>query len=322
MQNDPNQGDRNQRRATRRDPYSRWSRLPPVFRSGEYRIPAAGEEPQRIILHVKTATLDRAQILAEKAGAASLSDYCAGLLSRAIDDESYRSQVAESEARRGKLEGLNAIADDPDYLAEWREKSESAEFSPATHPTDDDSLDSGAALTVPIHDVRFLDPDDAIDGEADGQGSPDAPPVVRIERSRPQGEPRISERIRPDVLSESARDVVIRGLGTDEPSSEDFLPALRAGRQVRPEKGEELLRALDQVEAELRGVNLLERRLSYSLHRLALESQVLLTELWPGVFDDSTIELIRAVQERVERILSGLEISYAPDDGPGAEGGT
>jgi hypothetical protein len=46
------------------------------------------------------------------------------------------------------------------------------------------------------------------------------------------------------------------------------------------------------------------------LHRLSLESQVLLTDAWPGVFDERMIAAIRSVQEAVERILSGQDIRY------------
>jgi len=68
--------------------------------------------------------------------------------------------------------------------------------------------------------------------------------------------------------------------------------------------------ALHQIEADQHGASMLDRRLAYALYRLALESQVLLTEAWPGVFDDRTISAIRAVQEMVERILSGQDIRY------------
>ena len=68
--------------------------------------------------------------------------------------------------------------------------------------------------------------------------------------------------------------------------------------------------ALHRLEAEQQGASVLDRRLAYALHRLALESQVLLTEAWPGVFDDRTVGAIRAVQEVVERILSGQDIRY------------
>ena len=65
---------------------------------------------------------------------------------------------------------------------------------------------------------------------------------------------------------------------------------------------------------------MLDRQLSYALHRLAMESQVLLTEAWPGVFDRSMVGTIRAVQEMVERILSGRDVRfYQPGEIPDAE---
>ena len=52
--------------------------------------------------------------------------------------------------------------------------------------------------------------------------------------------------------------------------------------------------------------------MAHALHRLALESQVLLTDAWPGAFDARMIATIRTVQEAVERILSGQDIRYYP----------
>ena len=94
------------RRVAKRDPYSRWRRLPPVFRSGEHKLPGAGDEPQRIILYLKGALLDQAEEQAEKAGVPTLQEYCAGLLARAIEVERVKHQVADVEAKRGPLRGV------------------------------------------------------------------------------------------------------------------------------------------------------------------------------------------------------------------------
>src|SRR5262249_44705907 len=91
-----------------------------------------------------------------------------------------------------------------------------------------------------------------------------------------------------------------------------FLPCLRRGVPVPDAKASELIRALHQLELEHRGAEVLDRRMAHALHRLALESQVLLTDAWPGVFDDPMIVTIRTVQEAVERILSGEDIRYYP----------
>jgi hypothetical protein len=41
---------------------------------------------------------------------------------------------------------------------------------------------------------------------------------------------------------------------------------------------------------------------------------VLHTDAWPGAFDEWTVDTLRAVQEAVERILSGQDIRYFSDD--------
>ncbi len=91
-----------------------------------------------------------------------------------------------------------------------------------------------------------------------------------------------------------------------------FLPCLRRGVPVTDKKTTELIRALGQLEREYRGAEMLDRRVAHALHRLALESQVLLTDAWPGVFDARMIAAIRSVQEAVERILSDEDIRYYP----------
>ncbi len=99
-----------------------------------------------------------------------------------------------------------------------------------------------------------------------------------------------------------------------------FLPCLRRGEAVPPIRVSELTRALGELEEELRGAELLDRRTAHALHRLALESQVLLTDAWPGVFDDNAVAAIRTIQEAVERILSGADIRYYPAPAePGSE---
>ncbi len=107
----------------------------------------------------------------------------------------------------------------------------------------------------------------------------------------------------------AAMEVLWRHLGFDG-SDQGFLPCLRRGVPVPAAGSAELVRALHQLEADHRGAEVLDRRLAHALHRLALESQVLLTDAWPGAFDARMIGVIRAVQEAVERVLSGQDIRY------------
>jgi hypothetical protein len=115
----------------------------------------------------------------------------------------------------------------------------------------------------------------------------------------------------------SAFDVIARHAGSgDDPWA--FLPSLRRGEPVPPVKSAELIYALNQLEEQLKGVDTIDRRTAHALHRLALESQVLLTDAWPGAFDERVITAIRTVQEAVERILSGQDIRYYPTPQPRA----
>ena len=108
----------------KRPRFSRWRRLPPVFRSGEHRPIGSGNELDRIILYLPSRLLDLAEALAEKAGVAAVQDYCSRLLARALEAEQVQQKVAQFEARRGPLEGLKEIAEDADYLAEWQAQSD------------------------------------------------------------------------------------------------------------------------------------------------------------------------------------------------------
>ena len=113
------------------------------------------------------------------------------------------------------------------------------------------------------------------------------------------------------VSDRTALEVLWRhvGMGGDDAG---FLPCLRRGVPVPADKVSELVQALNRLELDHRGASVLDRRMAHALHRLALESQVLLTDAWPGVFDDPMIAAIRSVQEAVERILSDQDIRYYP----------
>src|SRR5258708_161029 len=102
-----------------RPKFSRWRRLPAVFRSGEFKMPDPSQDEQLVSLYIPGAMLDLADSQASKLGVPTVQEYCADLLMRAIDGERARVHVEEIEARRGTFEGLHEIASDPQYLAEW-----------------------------------------------------------------------------------------------------------------------------------------------------------------------------------------------------------
>ena len=298
----------------KRPRFSRWRRLPPVFRTVENRPIGTGNELDRIILYLPTRVLDLAEALAEKAGVPAIQEYCERLLIQAIEAEQVRQKVSGFEARRGPLEGLREIAEDPEYLSEWQERSEPRP-APLPRPP-------GDAITV---DLALSDGDDAAMSPEPEEGGvwfmessgddPAASPDQAGPPDAPRPAPLAVARAAPHPVrvfaDRSALDVLWKHVGADG-DPQGFLPCLRRGVPVPGTRSAELLHALTQLELEHRGAEVLDRRMAHGLHRLALESQVLLTDAWPGAFDERMIATIRAVQEAVERILSGQDIRYYP----------
>ncbi len=58
----------------KRPRFSRWRRLPPVFRSGEHRPIPTGNDLDRIIIYLPSRLLDLAEVLAAKAGIPAIRD--------------------------------------------------------------------------------------------------------------------------------------------------------------------------------------------------------------------------------------------------------
>jgi len=300
-----------------------------VFRTGEHRPTDSGTDLDRIILYVPARILDLAEALAEKAGVPTVQDYCALLLMRSLENERVQQKVADFEARRGPLEGLKQIANDPDYLAEWQEQSETKpETSPPNAAGDGktgistrsskDSITVG--IVLPGVEVGPLEPASEIVFSDEVEQAPrairqsvDVEPAAGVI-------PILSNKPAVFKMTESpAIDVISRHAGSGE-DQWGFLPCLRRGEPVPATKAAELIYALNQLEAELKGALAIDRPIAHGLHRLALESQVLLTDAWPGAFDERVITAIRTVQEAVERILSGQDIRYYPaPQAPGSE---
>jgi hypothetical protein len=307
----------------KRPRFSRWRRLPGVFRTGENRPVDSGTDLDRLILYVPARILDLAEVLADKAGAPTVQDYCALLLMQALENERVKRKVSDFEARRGPLEGLKQIANDPDYLAEWQERSGSRPESPTAgnSSSHDPSGKSPPAVNEPITvDIALAEGDvRTLDSTPENRGAE----IAQKEEKHHHARSMVAESdagVVPFVSLEStvvkmteslAVDVVSRHAGSGEDQS-GFLPCLRRGEPVPAVKAAELIYALNQLEAELRGADTIARRTAHHLYRLALESQVLLTDAWPGVFDERVITAIRTVQEAVERILSGQDFRYYP----------
>lgn len=258
-----------------RPKYSRWRRLPAFFRSGEFKMPDPREEEERVSLYIPGMMLDLAEEQAQRAGAGSVQEYCAELLQRAIEGEHAREQVAELEARRGTLAGLNEIASDPEYLAEWSARSTGRESVAPRSPHEG---------SVPLD-----------------RGTSDAPAIpVRM--------PYIPQRVG-DTFDTPA-EVVLRHAGVEGNDPNSFLVCMRRGEPPPLAQVAELAQALQSLEEDLHNLAVIDRRLAFALHRLAFEAQLLHTDAWPGSFDEWTVETLRAIQEYVDRILSDEDIRY------------
>ena len=277
--------------------------MPGLYRTGEEKLPDVNEELQRLSHYVPWKVLDAAEVQAQRQGFENVQDYCTALLVSSIENERVREHVKDVEARHGTLDGLRAIADDPEYLAELSAASfghsgPSAEVGPLSGPM---------SVALPIG-IQFLEPDVVPPGAsllAWGEPLVVEPlserfPNLKLENVRP-------ESTMPPSLATQA---VLRHAGQLGDDPYGFLACLRRGQSVPPAEVAELAQALNQIEREYQGVKTMERGLTFALHRLAFESQILHTDAWPGTFDNWTVDMLRAVQEAVERILSGQDIRY------------
>ena len=274
----------------KRPKFSRWRRLPTVYRSGEHKLPDPNQEPQRLTVYIPAEALDRAEAQALRLGFANGQEYCMELLLKAIEDERIREQMAEVEARRGPLAGFHAIEDDPEYLADLRA---------ANAPRDRPQIEPAVAVAPQERQPLAIEGARAHDAVSPGGSLP-----VRVTFELPTPEP--------EGLSDAAR-VVLRHAAQADDDPLAFLPSLRRGESVAHAEVAELAQALSTLEADYRNTRTMDRRLSFGLHRLAFESQVLHTDAWPGSFDSWTVDMLRSVQEAVERILSGQNIRYYPE---------
>ena len=141
----------------KRPKFSRYGRIPGLHRITERRIPGPEADLERLTLYLPGGLIDRAESLARDAGAEHLQAFCEHLLSEAIRDAHADDNLAETEVRHGPFRGLDAIANDPDYLAEWSASAaSSADGSaraldaprPADHAPVADGLSDAARLVL------------------------------------------------------------------------------------------------------------------------------------------------------------------------------
>lgn len=272
----------------KRPRFSRWRRLPGAYRSGDHAWPNPNDEPQRVSLYLSGQVFDLAAAQAERLGFPDATQYLTDLVLKAVEAERVRQQVAGVEARRGPFEGLQAIAEDPEFLAELQA--------------------AGGAQVPPSVEVALLS--QPAPGNAPGRDRPTNTLVVNSRGSEGDHSPMV-----PESFSQAAL-VVLRHACQLDNDPNGFLGCLRRGDSVPPVEVAELAQALHQLELEYRGLPSMGRRLTFALHRLAFESQILHTDAWPDIFDVWTVDTVRSVHEAVERILSGMDIRYLAAEYP------
>lgn len=282
----------------RRPRTQRRRRIAGTFRFHERRGPDPGQEEQRLSLFLPAEVLDRAAEQAARVGR-SVQEYCGDLLQNAVEEAAIRHRVEEEEARRGPLEGLQAIAADPEYLVEWKASAQPDRSRFRVR------RDSPRFATLDDPSATVMEPEPGPGSESDGSTSVEPATAGPVPESLP-----MLDRINP------VAEIILRhaGLGSYEDPA-GLLPSLRRGESIGPASAREILAALDALEKALRASDVLDRRLAYALHRLAFEGQVLLTDGWSSrAADAATVDVLHLVQEGVDRVLSGEDIRYYPRD--------
>jgi hypothetical protein len=240
------------------------------------------EEPteglQALVVSLPGELWERARLQAEAGGFGTLEAYAAALLCAAIQ--------SHGEAVR--------IEPDPEILEPEAEPIEGEDDEPP--PTAITRVDWGGIAAGIDPDPELADPG----GEGE-DANPEEGEEIAMDRANLAPARPAPEELMAMVLRHAAP-------GVYDPSS--FLAALRRGEPPEPAAARELLDALGALERFHEGESLIDRRLAFALHRLAFEGQVLLTDAWERPVDAPTVALLRAVQEAVDRILSGEDIRY------------
>lgn len=129
--------------------FSRFRRLPGLYRIGDDKPPDLDAEPRLLTLYLPSGHLDRAEAQSMRVGAETVQDYCADLLRRSIEAEEQRAQAEALEARQSPLESLDALTQDPDYLAAVADRSR------GVAPRDDPApMTEGSAMAPASEDSR------------------------------------------------------------------------------------------------------------------------------------------------------------------------
>ena len=197
------------------------------------------------------AILDLAEAQAEQAGFATVQEYChRSARPRPSRPSAIREQVADIEARRGPLEGLNEIADDPEYLAELSAAGPHRATAGSTTVT----RPPGRRGPHPVLAIR-------VEGRARRRPMNRSP---RLSRQAISVEPVLSTDTTESLAGVGSCSGTRQSRLEDDPLGVPPLPAAgRAGASL-PEVAE-LAQALRQLEERVPATAMMDRRLTLAL---------------------------------------------------------
>jgi hypothetical protein len=266
--------------------FSRWRRLPGARRILEQKLPTHGDTPQRFTVYLPGRLIEDAEALARLDGAAHAREYCERELARFLRAEVARRRVDGGPPESPLDEDLDALADE---------------------------LAGGAGPRRGPLTLRLVESDEVIEVE---EVRPQLPAPVDAPRPpAPVESPEGGNAGESLAAAAVRRHAGLAGGG----ASAGWLEYLRRGEAPPAEAAAGLLAALRGLEAGLRGASSVDRSLGHALFRLGLESQVLMTDAWPGLAaDPGTVAVVLEVQELAERVMSGLDVRHG---GPGGVGG-
>ncbi len=116
-----------------RPPYSRFRRLPGLYRIGEVKPPDPHEEPQLLSLYLPGKWLDVAERLGMLAGSSTVQEYCEELLMRALDAEDAQAKAEAVDVRLDLMDDVEAMANDPGTVAAWNASAREAKDVSESH---------------------------------------------------------------------------------------------------------------------------------------------------------------------------------------------
>lgn len=272
----------------RKDPlkHSRHKRMPQVWRMGQdapRAVDALGDE-FRVTVFLTNPQADRAEREAVQTGLGDLQSWCQATLRQIInrlDDGGPQPMIRPVVLSRQPSHGAEIVAeldipDDPAFYSELVNVNDPSE---------------SVAPQIESHKPGVADDQNQSAGLTNLENTLETSPNSNLSKDDLE-----SKTVEPELA--------ILGDVAFARSVDQIMTALRSG--LRPLENDVLLvcSRLENLANEVASENLLSRKLVRPLYRLAMESQVLITEVHPRLrLDLSVVTFVRRLQSAVGRIL-------------------